>query len=191
MRLNHHQQDSANRQGFTLIELLVTITVLVIIIGVGIAGFIRFNQKQILTNAGKELQSFLRSAQGMAINHEVPAGCVTTGVSPGKLWAYRVTIPTAVGGVVNMNARCSADKNSLASVSPARSSYQLPTGVSLSAAGAYDIDFYVKQGGVGVYLNGAIQSPPVANIVLVSSSGGSFTFQVKQGGEISEGVYAP
>lgn len=169
--------------GFTFIELLVTVAVLVTITGAGIAAFIRFNEKQVLIDTGKQLQTLLRSAQIKAAAHEVPSGCTT------KLWAYRVNIPVVTPSTINMYARCGNDKGSQSNVSPPRDNMKFPAGISLSGSGSYDIDFYVHHGGVGVRENGSPVDPPVADITLTNPNGSTFEFSVTQGGEITEGVY--
>lgn len=61
--------------GFTLIELLVSISVVAIISGIGLAAFVQFNRRQIVSSATRLLLDDLRLAQGRATSGEKPEGC--------------------------------------------------------------------------------------------------------------------
>jgi len=56
-----------NRKAFTLIEILVVTAIIMIVTGTGIAGYRRFNQKQILQTAAAELKSNLNLARSWAM----------------------------------------------------------------------------------------------------------------------------
>lgn len=53
----------SSRSGFTLIELLVVISITVLLVGGGIAAYQRFNEKQIVISAAKDIVSMIRQAQ--------------------------------------------------------------------------------------------------------------------------------
>ncbi len=55
-----------SRLGFTLIELLVVISIMGVFVGGGIASYRRFNQQQVLLEAGKRMMTTLRQAQSNA-----------------------------------------------------------------------------------------------------------------------------
>jgi prepilin-type N-terminal cleavage/methylation domain-containing protein len=63
------------RNGFTLIELLIATTILLVVVGGGLVSYIRFNDRQVLQTAGKEVITYLRSAQTKARVGDRPAGC--------------------------------------------------------------------------------------------------------------------
>jgi prepilin-type N-terminal cleavage/methylation domain-containing protein len=71
--------------GFTLIELLVAITIFMLFIGVGVAGYNQFNERQKVRQAILNLKNNLRFAQTKAISSEK-----TPGVACIKLIGYRV-----------------------------------------------------------------------------------------------------
>ena len=56
-----------NRKAFTLIEILVVTAIIMIVTGTGIAGYRRFNRKQILQTAAAELKSNLSLARSWAM----------------------------------------------------------------------------------------------------------------------------
>lgn len=65
-------------KGFTLVELLVVIAIVLLVFGVSIASFNRFNRRERLHQAALNLKSMLRYAQTKAISAEKPtAGCTT------------------------------------------------------------------------------------------------------------------
>lgn len=57
-------------KGFTLIELLVATSIVVTILGIGLARYSEFNRRQIVDQAIQELKSNLRLAQNKALNGE-------------------------------------------------------------------------------------------------------------------------
>lgn len=148
-----------NSKGFTLIELLVSITIMMLMVGMGLASFITFNERQQLSGAAKELQTYLRSAQTRARNGDVPAGCIT-------LEGYNVQMAQDTS-LVTVRAIC-GNGNFI------RSENNLTGGVT--PATAIDMTFKVLQGGV----TGA------QNITLELGSR-TYTFGVTAGGEINQG----
>lgn len=70
-------QSTASR-GFTLIEMLVAITIMTLIMGIGIASYQRFNEKQLVTSAATQLVSSLRQMQKKITVGDKPTGCVGT-----------------------------------------------------------------------------------------------------------------
>ncbi len=148
--------------GFSLIELLIAVGVILFMAGGGIASFINFNEKQQVINGAKELQEHLRMAQTLSRIGEVPDSC-------GKLAGYRVTSQDAAGGKeIKVLAACSAGDLE-------RNSFLLPETVTLDAD--IDIVFLGLHGGV----SGA------SEIQIIGGSGRTYTFEVTQGGEITQG----
>ena len=74
------------QKGFTLIELLVSVSILIIITGLSVAGVITFNQKQGLEDDAKNLASELRKEYSRATGIFYPPGCTTS------LTGYRLTM---------------------------------------------------------------------------------------------------
>lgn len=64
------------RRGFTLVELLIVVTILVLILGSGLASFTAFNRRERLKQTALTFKSNLRLAQTKAISAEKPlTGC--------------------------------------------------------------------------------------------------------------------
>jgi len=78
---------SCQRAGFTFIEILVSVTLLLVLSGLLIAGYSRFNDKQTVTQAALTLKSNLGAARTRAASGIKPEGCDT-------LVGYRVEFPT-------------------------------------------------------------------------------------------------
>ena len=130
-----------------------------LIVGGSLASYITFNEKQQLTGAAKELQTYFRSAQTRARSGDVPAGCTT-------LTGYSVQIPQDTS-IVTTRAVCDSGD-------VIRSTNTL-TG-SATPNTAVDVTFNVLKGGV----------VGAQNITLVLGSR-SYTFAVTAGGEITQG----
>jgi len=152
-------RNKPRNKGFTLIELLVSITIMMLMVGMGLASYITFNEKQQLSGAAKELQSYFRSAQSRSRNGDVPAGCT-------KLEGYNIQMAQDTS-VVTVRAICDSGNFTQAE-------HNLTGGVMPSTA--IDMTFKVLSGGV----TGA------QNITLLLGSR-SYTFKVTAGGEISQG----
>ena len=62
--------ETRGRAGFTLVELVVVISIMAVVLAGGVASFRKFSQKQILTDAARELKNTLRLAQTNAATGE-------------------------------------------------------------------------------------------------------------------------
>jgi prepilin-type N-terminal cleavage/methylation domain-containing protein len=154
-----HKKSIFKNKGFTLIELLVSITIMMLMVGMGLVSYINFNEKQQLAGAAKELQTYLRSAQTRARNGDVPTGCVT-------LEGYNIQMAQDTS-LVTTRAICSNGNYT-------RSEHNLNGGVMPNTA--IDMTFHVLRGGV----TGA------QNVTLILGER-SYTFKVTAGGEINQG----
>lgn len=66
------------QRGFTMFELIVVISVIILVFGIAIAGFNRFNKRERLRQAGLTLKANLRYAQTKAFSVDKPtSGCTT------------------------------------------------------------------------------------------------------------------
>ena len=66
------------KHGFTLIELLIVITILVTVLGLGVASFNTFNRRERLKQTALTLKSNLRFSQTKAMSAQKPtSGCTT------------------------------------------------------------------------------------------------------------------
>lgn len=153
---------SRRLSGFTLLELLISITIMMLMVGLGIASFITFNERQQLTGAAKELQEFFRSAQTRARTGDVPAGC-------GTFSGYNIQMAIDSSSA-QMYAVCSsgnvlrAEKTLTGSARPTN---------------AINMTFLNLKGGV---TNSSL-------VVLRLPTGTlTYTFRVTEGGEITQGA---
>ena len=78
------------KNGFTLIEMMVTLTILIVISGLSVAGVIVFNQQQGIDDDTKALVSELRRVYSKATGIYYPAGCTS-------LTGYQVIVPSPTG----------------------------------------------------------------------------------------------
>ncbi len=161
MRSFFSSSGSSQPPGFTLIELLVAVTVMMLVVGSGIAAFITFNDKQTLRGAAKELQTYLRGAQIKAHSGDKPPGC-------DKLLSYAVRGNAGSNQITSL-AVCENDDYLDAT-------YALPLSITLDQA--LDMEFQVLYGGV-----------KNAGTITVSNANQSYAFVVNSGGEMSEGDY--
>lgn len=76
------------KSGFTLIEILVTIAISALLVTFGLASYIKFNQRQIVDQAARQIFSDLRLAQNKALSGEkAPSyGC---GANPLRGWSVK------------------------------------------------------------------------------------------------------
>ena len=61
--------------GFTLIELMVTITIIVILSGISVAGYYRFSQRQAAIDDARNFVTEMKKVQALARNLVYPDGC--------------------------------------------------------------------------------------------------------------------
>jgi len=128
MKIPSLQLLAPTSKGFTLVELMVTITIIVLLAGVGAAGYINFNKTQALKSAANDLKNNLRLVQSKALAQEKPAGCV-------NFEGYRLNTSSYF-----MVALCDGVE-----LGSSRKFFSLPSNVSLSPA---QVDFSVLTGEV-------------------------------------------
>lgn len=93
-----------NRKGFSLIELLVSIAILLLLLGMGIAGYISFNDRQKLSQSAELVREAVESAQVSARSGKM-RGC-------SSLVAYQIDFYNDNGiGVIEIKPRCSDGSN--------------------------------------------------------------------------------
>lgn len=64
-------------RGITIIELLVSITIIILLSGISLAGYFRFNKRQTQINDARNFATVLRRVQAMAKNLVYPQDCAT------------------------------------------------------------------------------------------------------------------
>lgn len=162
-----------NTPGFTLIELLVTISIILIVTGGGIAGFVNFNDRQQVQTTVKQIQDYMRSAQIKARSGEAASDC-----APDKLRGYQVALNSPTNTVVLLNRVC---ENPISGVTTQteRSKFNL-NNVTVTLD---PVTFLALKGGVDA------GGSDVTVIITGQYTGISYQFQVLETGEITEGAF--
>jgi prepilin-type N-terminal cleavage/methylation domain-containing protein len=146
--------------GFTMIEMLLSVSIMLVLVGGGVAAFVTFNDSQQLKGATKELQTYMRVAQTKARLGDRPPTC-------GRLDGYAVRVAES-SNVLRMVAICDiGDVEVQTKTLEGITSIQVDNDV-------VDVEFGVLQGGV-----------TNSGTISIQSDGGSVeTFAVSAGGEI-------
>lgn len=155
------------KNGFSLIELLVVISIILLTVGGGIAGFLTFNDKQTVLEGMRKVKSYFQVAQGRAQAGEIPPGCT------GGLDHYAVRYHSApCSDEICVVAVCGGGTSVVMD-----QSYTPVNNLTISLpGGASGVQFLVLGG--GVVNSGNIE---------VSYSGRTYNFDVSSGGDISDG----
>lgn len=149
--------------GYTLIEVLLVVAISALMVGGGIAAFIRYNDRQAVLTTALELQTYIRSAQQKAQVGDRPTGC-------DRLLGYQLTATATNPVVVTLTADCVTSD-------VVRQTITLRSGITLSQA------LNLRYAG----LTGGFDA--AQTVTLTSTSGYSYRFSVARGGEISEGAF--
>jgi|SRR3989344_6902827 len=158
----------SHANGFTLIEMLIAISVMSLLVGGSIAGYNKYNTRQIVIQDGKILASTLRTAQTRArVGDKPTAGCT-------KLDGYRV-IGTANASTYELRVVCDgADAGTISTIT-------LTTGVIIQQS--FNFLFPILSSGV-VGAVGAGTNVVVQNNVV--SGGYRYTVSVSSSGVVYE-----
>jgi prepilin-type N-terminal cleavage/methylation domain-containing protein len=160
-------------RGFTLIEMLVSIAIGLIMIAVGIAGYLDFNQRQKILNSAKEFEVILQTAQTKARLGDL-GGCDV-------LAAYIVTFDTAVDPIV-------ATVSPVCTVGSATDTktFSLETGTTMDLAPVVtSLSYPVLQGGV-------VFAPATNSLTVTFGSqttSEEYVVTMTRGGDISDGAW--
>ena len=88
--------------GFTLIEMIITVSIMVIVAGMSVAGIVVFNQNQGITDDSEQVLSELRRAYSRATGIFYPPTCT------GKLTGYKMTF-TNGSKDITVTAQCATN----------------------------------------------------------------------------------
>lgn len=153
--------------GFTLIEMIVAVAIIVIVTGFSIASFIRFNDRQQVQTAARELQLQLRAAQTKARVRETPTGCST-------LERFRVS---RSGSVLTTSAVCINGGST--QVVPVNT-WTIPSGITITPA-TFSVEYKTLHGGA--------TTTPDSPLVLRVAGYDSYEFEISRGGDIGTGGF--
>jgi prepilin-type N-terminal cleavage/methylation domain-containing protein len=172
--------------GFTLIELLVSITILLIVTGGAIAGFMTFRDRREADETARQVLQLFVSAQQKAAVKETPTACITAGR---PLQGYRVNYD-AGAGVFQLLALCAAnplppaDANDIPASFPTTSeveSVTVPNAVTV-VAGQTTYDYFTLERGTS---RSAQNGGDGGDTVYTFTNGTGYGFTVTAGGSIT------
>ncbi len=162
-----------NRKGFSLIELLVSIAILFLLLGMGIAGYISFNDRQKLTQGAELVREAVESAQISARSGKM-RGCLS-------LEAYRIYFYNNMGtGAIEIRSVCSG--GSYGEEDQVRV-LTLPSGVSFLSQ--YTLYSRVVTGIIDNDLDSA--SEPETNSIILESTFGEMEILIYRSGVVRTG----
>jgi prepilin-type N-terminal cleavage/methylation domain-containing protein len=157
-------------RGFSLIELLVVISIMMLVLGGGIATYMSFNEKQTVLEATNQLRSYLLQAQSKARNG-VMINCTL------PLKGYRVSF-TNIATPLTINVQELCDDGTPQGVVGSITTHELPQGVSISN---FVVTYKVLHGGIVENANSID--------VTVSRNNRTYQFAIKNGGELTTGEW--
>ncbi|MFZ5376730.1 MAG: pilus assembly FimT family protein [Patescibacteria group bacterium] len=169
MQKKHQACQSTNTLGFTLIELLVSVGIMLLMVGIGVASYMSFNNRQTVLETVRQLKTGFLLAQSKARAGEIPSGC------NGQLASYQVVHNTLTCGEAQLciTPVCTGGNGPTQIVEFSTNGYSVdPTNLTLS--------FLVLDGGV----TGSVNTD-----ITVTYSGLSYSFQVDRGGSMTEGSW--
>lgn len=97
-----------HRQGSTLIEILVVGLIIVLLSGVSLVGYNRFQERQTVVRTARDLVTDLRSAQQRALAGEKPAGWCNGASERLAGWQLKFTSVTLTSTTYELGAVCSS-----------------------------------------------------------------------------------
>lgn len=165
------------QQGFTLIEILVAITILMILLGGALAGFITFRDRRETEEIARQVQQLVVLAQQKASVKETPQDCLTNNF---PLRGYRVRISSGTPQTATLTALCALESTvstPLPSAQPGDGTYvtietlSIPNRISVTPTNY--IDFYTLEGGIN------------ASRTFTFTGTASFSFSISGTGTIS------
>ena len=164
-------------KGFSLVELIVAIAIMVLLLGGGIAAFAKFNDKQKLLSASRELQQLLRTAQTKARAREIPSGGSCDPVS-NPIVAYRVLAVEGAGTSVRVYPICDVTQYNFGDPeSDPILNLLLPATIVLEEP--IQVDFMALYGGAQISGDSTFH---------LSSGSNRVVFSISEGGAISDVV---
>lgn len=165
--------------GYTLIELLVVITLMVLLLGGGVATYFRFEERQSTEVAARSIHEAFVTARAKARFRE-KAACPNDSVI-----GFRTNIRND-GGVIKVDilSICGTDRvdylSKVQTEGPATVVYTIPNGITL-APSPYVVDFFTLYGGA------RLNNDHNADVIDITVSRGvaEYGFSVDRGGDIS------
>lgn len=145
--------------------MIVAVAILLVLTGFGIAGLVRFNDRQKVASSAKQLQHIFRTAQSKARVKDIPQGCDI-------LFSYEVK---RAGDNIVSSANCQNGNSQV-------SSWAIPTDEITLNPGNFSANFKTLHGSADLSTGKTLS-------IKVSGSGIDYTFEVTSGGEITTGGF--
>ncbi len=172
--------------GYTLIELLVVITLMVLLLGGGVATYFRFEERQSTEVVARELHRAFVTARAKARFRE-KANCTSTE----RVIGFRALIRDDGGTKkVDILSICGSSRidydgpepNSVQDEDPDTVVYTIPDNVTLESPSLpFEVDFFTLYG--GAWLNG--DPEPVPFPITISRGAARYSFNIDGGADIS------
>ena len=161
-----NQSVNKPRSGYSLVELIISISIMLVLVGGGLAAYREFDARQSLVNGGRDLASNLRVAQKKAQAGEKPNSpeCIND-----TLESWRVFNQTGSTTAYSIRAICGGQVSS----TPTQD-FTLPQDVEISS-GDFSLDFAV--------LSGKLSS---SQTIILAKNSEVFSVQVTSAGGINE-----
>lgn len=102
--MDRFKTDLRHSTGYTLIEIMIATLIMFFIVGGGVAAYRQFDERQALTNYGRNLAIDLRETQKKAQSGEKPDSCRSTqsGQSDKELEAWQIEVKDRDTYVINV-----------------------------------------------------------------------------------------
>jgi len=168
------------KRGFTFIELLVVVSIILLTTGMGIANFVRYQDKKEVEEAAKQVRELAIAARTKVAARETPKEVGICDPETSPIIAFHLVSPSP--NQVEIRPVCGLDMTDLSNEGLPVSEmdkYDLPPGVSLD--GGVSVYFYSL--GKGANLDGTVMP-----ITIKNDNDVSFGFEIDEAGNITQVV---
>jgi len=169
-----------NQSGFTLIELLVSITILVLMTGMGIAALLNQSERQGVLQSARSAQQFLKIARSKAQAKQAPAECnpVAGSAATAANFLEAVEVRSNTPTTLSLIAICTINDTPNQSVSYPNGELRFTEGVTVSLFPT--VRFNTLSGGTDLGSD---------ELVMLEGRNMDFSFNIGATGRIDEGGF--
>lgn len=161
------------KHGFTIIELLVVLSIMMILSGIGFAGFYTYSRSQAVEQTAQDIKLQIEKAKFSALSQVKPESCSDSTTLTG----YRFRIS---GNTYIVAAYCSGVEQDI-------EVNNLPSNLIFSSGGGCTVTFGTQTNDVVVNSSLSCGSPTSGNVAKIVLTGFTFskTINVDSGGNVS------